>query len=781
MQTSRLRVSWTELLLQAILLVAALVCVFPKTFFKGEMIAPGSILYELYPWKAHKTIEAGGSDKLILDAITAMDTYYALAERALENGEWPLWNHMELAGMPLMANCQSAVFYPPRLLHGFLDVFVATTFYILLKLWLCGMTAYVCARGMGMGRGAARFASFGWMLSSYNIIWCYWPLPDVGAWIPIIVLGLECLLDERYRRGFFTLALGATLILLAGHPETAFVYGLGAGLYFLLRCIWERRRGRRLWMPMAVAVGAWSLALLVCAAQLIPFAEYLVNSYSFAERAARDPERKFALVADNVAAFWVPRFFGTWAENNFWGKWNSNLTSMVYPGMAVWLALCLLPCRMRNAAATLVKDRARVWALALSALVFGLIAFDAPPLDFVNRLPVFNTMYVAYYGVWPFFALVCLGALGLDRWLAQPRRLRELAWVLPMLAVAVALDAFVYWFNAPLLRAMHFVPYLQTQVLLAVAFAGIGILILAAFCFWRRPALVAAALTVLLAADLILGVRGILATSPRDELFIRTALTDYLLGFKKPCRVETSMGLIPCGIMPVYGIEQWTGYDGLYPERVLGFQKRLATDLWKGMEPVCSVEYYLHDPRIKPMFPRDELGCFQLAASFEGIEVYWNSAALPRAFLVGRGLVLPDVAEMFETMRQKRGRFDPGEEVLLESMPAAGLPKAPRDALGKAEVTEWQSTRVVVQAETQAPAILVLSDAYYPGWKAFMDGSPTELFPVDYAFRGVSVPPGPHTIEYRYDPLSFRLGLAISIMALIASGAAAAFFRARRV
>ena len=261
----------------------------------------------------------GGSDRLVLDAITAMDCYYALSERALENGEWPLWNHLELAGMPLMANCQSAIFYPPRLIHRFLDLFPATSVYILLKLWFADDRLCV-RRLLGLGVPASRFASVGWMLSSFNLIWCYWPLPDVSAWVPVLFLGVEFIFWERYRRGFFALALGAVLFLLAGHPETSFVMGCGLGVYFMLRLIWERRWGRRLWMPVGVASAAWALALLVYAVQLVPFLEYLTNSYDFLTRAARPEGKKAFLNAGNVAAFWVPRFYGTWTEDNFWGN-----------------------------------------------------------------------------------------------------------------------------------------------------------------------------------------------------------------------------------------------------------------------------------------------------------------------------------------------------------------------------------------------------------------------------------------------------------------------------
>jgi uncharacterized membrane protein YfhO len=73
-----------------------------------------------------------------------------------------------------------------------------------------------------------------------------------------------------------------------------------------------------------------------------------------------------------------------------------------------------------------------------------------------------------------------------------------------------------------------------------------------------------------------------------------------------------------------------------------------------------------------------------------------------------------------------------------------------------------------VEVDARAPCILVLSDAYYPGWKAKIDGETTEIFPAYYAFRGVLVPAGKHTVEYIYFPLSLKIGLLISAAALFA-------------
>lgn len=778
MSASRSLIQFREFAIQAVLLVVLLACAFPSVFMQAELLVPGDILYEIYPWRDYASSEVEQSDRLILDAITAMDAYYILADEAVDEGEWPLWNHLELGGMPLLANFQTAAFYPPRLVHAMMDPFVATTVYILLKLWLCGMMAYVCMRGIGLGAPASRFASVAWMLGSYNLLWCYWPLPDVSAWVPILFLAVELTLRGSYRKGFFTMALGGTLILLAGHPETAFIFGLGIGFYFFLRLAWERKNGKRpLLAPLAVAGGAWLLALLVCAATILPFAEYMVHSYSWADRALRPTSQKTWMGAGTGVATFIPRFFGTWVDGNFWGSWNSNLTSMMYVGIAVWAAVALLPARSKDRPA---GEGARIGCLVASAIPFALSPFGFPGFDRIHYLPIFNTMYECYHLAWPIFVLPMLGAIGIDRWFSQPRKLRQLAWILPILSVTALYAYVVYGFNLGVLRMMGQLDHVYGAILAALLILVVTLVLFAAHCFWQEPRVLIAMLTILLAADLLYSVHGINATSPREELFFKTELTDFLLEQDQPCRVGASMALIPGGLMPIYGIEQWTGYDGIYPERVLGLQKALKTDIWKSAEPIASVQYYLSDTRIEPMFPYDEPGYFDLVETLNGIEVYRNNRAFPRAFLVGAVRVIEDKESLLEVMRSED--FNPSRTVLVESPLPEELPASTEGALGQASVAERKSCYVKVEANASQASVLVLSDAYYPGWNAYVDGKRVAMFPAYYAFRGIVLPEGDHVVEYRYEPRSFYIGLWISCLAMAGSmlGGVLMLVRSRR-
>lgn len=763
-----------DILLQGIFLGILLAFAFPGVVLDGETLIPADTLLKVNPWKGYGGLTDDTIDnRLTLDSISAMNTYYVLADRAIEQGEWPLWNTYEFCGMPLLANYQSAVLYPPRLLHLLFDLATATTMYILLKLWLCGMTAYFCAREMGVGASASRFASVGWMLCSYNVVWCYWPLPDVSAWAPILILGVECILDARYKRGFYALLIGAAMILLAGHPETAFVFGAGSGTYFVARLLLERRKGRELWTPLAIASAGWCVGLLLAAAQIIPFLEYIANAPAHGGGLAPSP--------GTVISFWLPRFYGLNALKNFWGTYHSNITMMLYPGMAAWLGVGLLIVAMPRSQ----PARARVVGLLLASVIFAFMGFNAFPFSYVTALPPLNMVYHHYCLPMAVLGIVFVATIGLDQWIKEPRTLRHTVWVLTPVVIALPVIGWVCLFNASFIRNARMVSSLTLDITIALAFLVTGFIVLLFHAAGRsreaagkaRPVWCAAALTLLLAGDLLLASRDTRPTCPEKYVYFRTDLTDFLCAQKPLTRVDASYGGIPCGILPVYGIEEFRGYDGIYPNRMRRFRERLGVELHTSMGSVCAVNYYLRDIRVpKPSYIEEYPERYELVGSLDDIEIYRNLAALPRAFLVAKARVVDSEDEMFALMSSDQ--FDPTQCVLLEELPEGPLPdrEVPCD-VGSAMVTQRSCTKLAVRARAKGPCMLVVSEGYFPGWNATIDGCPTKILSAYYAFRAVYLPAGEHDVVFTYEPRSFRVGLAISVSTLIGCVAAFIFTR----
>jgi hypothetical protein len=149
--------------------------------------------------------------------------------------------------------------------------------------------------------------------------------------------------------------------------------------------------------------------------------------------------------------------------------------------------------------------------------------------------------------------------------------------------------------------------------------------------------------------------------------------------------------------------------------------------------------------------------------------VYEVRNVLPRAALFRSIEVVPDAAAL---ARLKDPAFNPHEKALVsrESVSAGAsvstLIEATPAAPSAARVTAYQSQYVAIEAETAAPALLVLNDTNYPGWRAYVNGQPAEMLTANFLFRGVLLAPGKSIVEFKYQPRSYRIGGGISFAAV---------------
>lgn len=174
---------------------------------------------------------------------------------------------------------------------------------------------------------------------------------------------------------------------------------------------------------------------------------------------------------------------------------------------------------------------------------------------------------------------------------------------------------------------------------------------------------------------------------------------------------------------------------------------------------------------------------YALAFESDTTLVFENRAAQPRAFLATRAVAVPP--DDWSLTHVTDTPFDPRTTVLLErplASPEAGgtvLDGAPIGPGERAEIVRYEPDVAVVRVRADEPRYLVLTDSYFPGWRAWIDGRPVEVERASYLFRAVAVPPGEHTIEWRYRPTSLMVGAVVSagglaaMMVLAARGLAA--------
>jgi hypothetical protein len=154
------------------------------------------------------------------------------------------------------------------------------------------------------------------------------------------------------------------------------------------------------------------------------------------------------------------------------------------------------------------------------------------------------------------------------------------------------------------------------------------------------------------------------------------------------------------------------------------------------------------------------------------IKLYKNISPLPRTWLVKDYKVMDSIAVLLKMMTKD---FNPDREALLEEE----IPHPIRSAMlmaksshikGKEKGVKFISetnNRLVLQSTAEEDSLLVLSDTYYPGWKAFVDGKKTKIYRADYTFRALPLSAGTHRVEFVYDPLSFKLGALFTFLGII--------------
>ena len=151
---------------------------------------------------------------------------------------------------------------------------------------------------------------------------------------------------------------------------------------------------------------------------------------------------------------------------------------------------------------------------------------------------------------------------------------------------------------------------------------------------------------------------------------------------------------------------------------------------------------------------------FELVFEGRAVRIYENADVLPRAFLVHRFRVIEPARARLRAL--SRPEFAPDRTVILEE-PPEDLIGDPALGASSAEIVAYGPGEVRVAVDTQAEGFLVLTDMYYPGWTAYVDGQEEQIYRADHLFRAVLLGPGRHEVRFVYRPASFVLGAWVSL------------------
>jgi len=735
-------------------------------------------------WTTHK--EFIGSDSIRMQL-----PWKVLAFDQIKKSMIPLWNPYNFSGNPLLANYQSGLLYPFNILYLIFHPLTAWSTLTILQVFLAMTFMFLLLQKLKISKSASILGSLAFVSSSFFITWI--EIDIIGhayLWLPFIIYCIESILVDKKKYFYPVISFSIVLSIFAGYPQTAILVISYAIFYFLFRT-WRLSKKREMLQFFLFLI----LGLGMGAVQLIPTFE-LYYQAPLAKDFARWTFEHFLIPYRQLVTFFAPDFFGNPATANFWGKdYGDSTPSMgIIPFFFAFIPLFL-------------KKKNKLFNfLYLSSLIFLLLAIKSP-LSFIVkliRLPILSSGNPARILSLFFFNFSILSAFGFDFFLnylkkkTKDRGIKTLIGTFLLIYVCFWTFA-VFGFKIFTLNQFLINNLSVTRRNLILPTASFTVILAIFICFHyfsRRFKIIRNKylflLTVLIIIsfvflNLFYSLNKYNPFSPKEFFFPEHPVINFLRS--KSATPDRFYGIDTAhfgdNFATFYQIYVIEGYDTLridrYGEFIASVEKGkvpeeyLRSDALSPKEDsenrrktfnLLGIKYVLDkdDAATKTWepqpwkFPEDR---YKLIWQKGKWKVYENLEALPRTFLVNDYLLLKDDEEIIEKIFSSD--FDPAKAVIIESEPAQSI-YSTKENLGKAEFVSYSSNKVVVKTSSDVDSFLFLSDSYYPGWKAFLDGEETKIYRANYAFRAVPVPSGKHQVIFSYQPFSFKLGLVISLI-----------------
>lgn len=758
----------------------------------GGVLSPASFLWGLAPWRAPTPAGlARFSNELLSDVPTSYYPWDVLARSMLHSGTFPAWNTHAFAGTPLFANLSVAWLGPFSLPLWVLPLNYALGVTAALKLWVAAFGTYLLVRELRLGFWAGLVAGTSFALCAFDVVWLtHQAHVAVAVLLPWLVWLTERIVRRGGRAEGVALAVVVAAALGGGHPGTQ-VHVLAATLlYALVRGTTvagtpPRERLRRLaTVGAGLVVGALLMAVV-----LVPGERAAIGAVG---EAARRNGGSGSLIGSTLplrsllaAAF--PDWWGRPSEVLFphpapsVGPANYNERAFYAGSVALVLAAVALASRG-------AWRRKAPFAL-LSAIGLA-VPLDAPLIHgLVVRLPLFDRVQNQRMLLWFAFAVAVLGAFGVQAVLDAPRRQRR-AWAAIGAAVATGVVALATIHRAPgdVGRALHHLTNRfagatpgalamasAIRWLALVALVALALLLLRARPRRRWPA--GGLLALAAACDMLLFAHAYQPMGPASVVIPpRTPAIAFLQGHAGDGRIAGVGQALLTDWSTIYGLHDVRGYDAPQPS-VRFFA------LWRAINPrqlewtpfetagisprvlrvlgLLGTRYLVAEPDAAPAAGD------ALSYAYRGADaaVYENALPAPRAFVAAR----VDVAagEPREIAAVTSPGFDPRRDAVArrDELPVAPPPSS---APGTVRVVREADSRVVLDAALSRRGLVVLDDAWAPGWSVTVDGRPARALEADVVMRGVVAPAGRHRIVWSYGVPGLRLGLLLSAAGLLA-------------
>ena len=665
-------------------------------------------------------------------AYFSLPWHKALAE-ALRHGRLPFWLTQIFGGFPLLAEGQAGALYPLTIFfHWFLANEYALSLLLVFHFLLAGLFTHLYARELGMEEAAALLSGLVYAFGGFFITrLMQTSVIFSAAWLPLGLYFLEKYFLARNYRQLLPLAIVIALQCLAGNFTVCWYSLIVYILYFAW--FWSKEK-----LPVKEAgyfTGILLLGLGLAGAQLVPAREFWLNSVN------SQPGLSFPLL--NLVTYVFPNFFGlqTPTSNYFYYGQYHYWDLAVYIGVAP-LILVLVALVFR-----ITKHMNFFIVLCLGAFIlslgqhsqgitgylfiesFGLAILSGLGLKILLLKKENYSIVLKKIYVWLGKFLLMLFASGYLLILLGVDRVARLAVALgggTYEKMAVWADQVVGGLQYSL-NILNIHLYVQLILLFLIYWVIKG------FLFGELKTRVFQAIIVLLVMfDLYYFGVGYNATTRNEQILPSVRLLSILrndpsyfriYNYKMPRDYEVlgpEFNLVP-NLNMLWNIEEINGYA---PRELKAVNELLGIVARTDIKPALPL---LGKMNVKYILTTDPIRFAALKEVFHDsrLYVYENFFFKDRAFFV-------------------------------------------KHAHSQPLITVYQNNEVKIITNNPEPDTLVLMDAYYPGWKAYVDKQSVPVREYDNVFRQIDLPGGKHEVIYRYQPVSWYLGLGLSLLSLAA-------------
>ena len=702
------------------------------------------------------------------DVVTGFFPYRVLASRTWRDG-FPIWEPNLQAGKPFLANPQSALFYPLNAFFYILPVSIAWCISRILHPFLAAMFTALFLRRLGASATGGLIAGLVFAFSGFMTVWQAQAMADAAIWLPLICYSVARLHEERSAASVAVTAIAFAMPVLAGHPETVIHITLvGVALALFLAALPPSVESSRQPFRYLVLFGlAGLLAMGLAAVQLVATMEWIPHLN-------RDLDIVWPSVPLRSIIGFVSR--DILSPSNSFGLQIPEQAA--YVGMIAFLGFPI---------AWLHAQRRYVIFFTVSMIVALCVAYGIPPIYTLSlHVPILMGLKNNRLILVATFAIAVLAGLGVSvlQNLEKEERNRRIRASL-LAAAGVCLAAFmIYLVQINLVARPVGSSRFPKASLMFLTLSTIPVALRLGGLLRTRQ------FNFLLAGVVIVDVcsfsYGLLPFEnpqyilPEDRFFARISSKT-----PEPVRLLQVGEVYTANAELLYGIQSSGGYE-IPLRRIIEFTQGAMSDSAGGTGGIgqdskqvfdvtdrrmdmLSTKYYVvsnGDPLYKKFL--ESPGRFRFLYEFGKTSMFENLRAMPPAFLVPSSgvMVIRDERAQMDLIRS--ANYDPERTVVLEEpfrfALTGGVP-------GNVQWIERKNASLRLKVESDTNSVLVLSQIYYPGWKAFVDGKQTPVFPADYALTGIAVAPGSHDVIFKFDPLSFKIGLLLSTVTVFVLGA----------